>query len=245
MESAQYSMWSELFKIHCKAYHVYNHISPHPPPTTSSSKETDPKTAPKPETKETEDWERIDSIVLQWIYGTISTDLLNTIMKKDTTVAAAWSALEDIFQDNKVIRAIHLNNKLSNTRIDNFPNASAYCQELKVLADQLANVDAPVDDTKLVMQLITGHNEQFESFATLLANSKPLPYFYEARSKLIYEADRKAQYASAAAATANTALHASTTKSPSLNTNSNEYRVDNSSDQREKYRNDYHGRGRS
>ncbi|XP_076893593.1 uncharacterized protein LOC143545628 [Bidens hawaiensis] len=153
MEFAQYSTWPELFKIHCKAYQVFDHLSPRPTSTTSSStpKEADPKTPQKTETKTNEDWERIDSIFLQWIYGTISTDLLNTIMKKDTTAAVAWSALEDIFQDNKIVRAIHLNNKLSNTRINNFANASAYCQELKVLADQLSNVDAPVDDTKLVM----------------------------------------------------------------------------------------------
>ncbi|XP_076935423.1 uncharacterized protein LOC143602066 [Bidens hawaiensis] len=205
---------------------------------------------PKQHKRPTPNHLKIDSVVLQWIYGTISMDLLNTIMKKNTTAAAAWSAFEDIFQDNKIVRAIHLNNKLSNTRIDNFPNASAYCQEFKVLADQLANVDAPVDDTKLVMQLITGLNEQFESFVTLLANSKPLPTFYEARSKLIYEADRKSQYAAAAAAVANTALHASTAKSTPSNGQSNEYRGEhlsdrNRADYRSESRGGYRGRGRS
>ncbi|XP_076924824.1 uncharacterized protein LOC143587408 [Bidens hawaiensis] len=198
MEYAQYTSWPELFKIHCKAFQVYDHLYPRQIPTTSPSKESDPKTTPKPDSKTDEDWERIDSIVLQWIYGTISRDLLTTILKKNNTATDTWSTLADIFQDNKVVRAIHLNDKLSNIRLDNLSNASAYCQELKLLADQLSDVDAPVDDTKLVMQLITGLNEQYESFASLLSNTKPLPTFYEARSQLLYEADRKAQFVAAA-----------------------------------------------
>ncbi|XP_076920421.1 uncharacterized protein LOC143581542 [Bidens hawaiensis] len=254
MESAQYSSWSELFKIHCKAFQVYDHLSTRKPhsTTTSSSKtpvtpnpdsKTEEPVTPKPDTKTDEDWERIDSIVLQWIYGTISSDLMHTILKKDTTASAAWATLADIFQDNKIVRGIHLNNKLSNTRLDNFPNASAYCQELKMLSDQLANVDGPIDDTKLVMQLITGLNEQYESFATLLANAKPFPTFYEARSQLIYEADRKAQYAAASATAANTALLASIKSASSGNNNTDyrgENRHDNSSD---RYRGEQRSRG--
>ncbi|KAJ9553207.1 hypothetical protein OSB04_017252 [Centaurea solstitialis] len=87
-------------------------------------------------------WSRIDVIVLQWIYGTISNDLLHTILKPDSTTAQAWTALKNIFQDNKNSRAVYLENKFSNTRLDNFSNVSAYCQELKMLSDQLANVGA-------------------------------------------------------------------------------------------------------
>ncbi|XP_076931866.1 uncharacterized protein LOC143597166 [Bidens hawaiensis] len=118
-------------------------------------------------------------------------DLLNTILNKNTTAFAAWKALAYIFTENKSSRAMHLKNKFATTRLENFPNMNAYCQELKVLADQLANVDNPVEDDDLVVQLITGLNEQYESIGMFLQNMEPLPSFYAARSRLMREETRK------------------------------------------------------
>ncbi|XP_076949405.1 uncharacterized protein LOC143622039 [Bidens hawaiensis] len=89
-ETDQYTSWSELFKIHCRAYQVYNHLLPKPAPAASSASK---------EKQTAEDiaaalaaaylWDRLDAIVLQWIYGTISLDLINTILKPNTTAHEA------------------------------------------------------------------------------------------------------------------------------------------------------------
>ncbi|KAJ9545121.1 hypothetical protein OSB04_024828 [Centaurea solstitialis] len=73
---------------------------------------------------------RLDSIVLQWIYGTISKDLLITILKPNSTAAQAWKALENIFIDSKPSRELYLENKFNNVRLESFSNVSAYCQKL-------------------------------------------------------------------------------------------------------------------
>ncbi|XP_076921357.1 uncharacterized protein LOC143582749 [Bidens hawaiensis] len=136
LESGKYTSWSELVKIHCKAFLVYDHlISSTPPPSSSLSPQKDPKVADPPTPPVLDSWERIDDVVLQWIYGTICYSLLNTILKKDTTAHDAWKALEDLFNDNKATRVVYLKTKFANTRLDNFPNMQAYCQELKVIAD--------------------------------------------------------------------------------------------------------------
>ncbi|KAM0065105.1 hypothetical protein Hdeb2414_s0003g00110931 [Helianthus debilis subsp. tardiflorus] len=220
MESDQYSSWSELFKIQCRAFQVIDHLSPRPAapskPTGSiaGNKESDPP-------KSDDHWDCLDTIVLQWIYGTISNDLLHTILKPNTTAYDAWTAVENIFLDNKSSRAIHLLQKFSNTRLDGFPNVSAYCQELKVLANQLANVNAPVTNDRLVLQLIAGLNEQYEGIATIL-QQEPLPSFYTARSKLVQVEQRKAEQALAASKSVGTALVAGTSRSitPDNRTNS-------------------------
>jgi len=62
-----------------------------------------------------------------------------------------------------------------------------------MLADQLANVGAPVSNQRLVLQLITGLNENYDGVATILQQSNPLASFYEARSRLILEETRKAK----------------------------------------------------
>ncbi|XP_076910519.1 uncharacterized protein LOC143568194 [Bidens hawaiensis] len=86
-ETGQYVSWSTLVKIHCRAYQVYDHLQPRiiTPPAISSSDVTKQPTAPPVD----ELWDRLDAIVLQWIYGTISLDLLNTILKPTTTAYEA------------------------------------------------------------------------------------------------------------------------------------------------------------
>ncbi|XP_057250774.1 uncharacterized protein LOC125497673 [Beta vulgaris subsp. vulgaris] len=99
----------------------------------------------------------------------------------------AWEQLRDIFQDNKSSRAVTLKQEFSSTLIEDFPNASAYCQRLKMLADQLKNVGAPVSNYRLVLQMIVGLTESYSGLGTLLRQSDPLPPFYQARSMLVLE----------------------------------------------------------
>ncbi|XP_022041094.1 uncharacterized protein LOC110943668 [Helianthus annuus] len=202
----------ELFKLHYKAFQIYDHLLPHSPPAVSSSTDKD-KAADSSTTKEA--WERLDSIVLQWIYGTISQDLVHTIIKPGTTAHQAWTTLENLFQDNKSARALHLRHRFTNTRLENFANVSAYCQELKVFSDQLANVGHPVDNDALVLQLIAGLTDQYEGIGIVLQGQDPLPQFATARSKLCLIESRKQEQALQAAKIAGTALTTSSRSSSS------------------------------
>ena len=192
MESVQYSTWAELFKIHARSNRVIHHIIP-----------TDKTKIPSTDA-EKDDWSTIDATVLKWIYGTISTDLLNTILEPDSTAQAAWERLRDIFQDNKTSRAVTLEQEFSNTSMEDFPNASSYCQRLKMLADQLKNVGAPVSNNRLVLQMVAGLTEAYSGVGTLLRQSDPLPPFYQARSMLVLEETGLAK--KAALGTSSTAL---------------------------------------
>ena len=139
MDTVQYSTWAELFKIHARSSCVIHHIIP-------SATTTPPQTD-----EEKEEWSTIDATVLKWIYATISDDLLNAILEPDSTAKEAWDRLRDIFQDNKMSRAVTLEQDFSNLTMEDFPNASSYCQRLKMLADQLKNVGAPVSNNRLVL----------------------------------------------------------------------------------------------
>ncbi|KAL3649342.1 hypothetical protein CASFOL_005745 [Castilleja foliolosa] len=109
MNNNHYSSWSELFKTHCRAFQVIDHL-----------RLDDPDKSRKADADAT--WDRLDAIVLQWIYLTISHDLLHTIIKLDSTAAQAWASLANIFKDNGTSRAMDNNkikasssNKLSST----------------------------------------------------------------------------------------------------------------------------------
>ncbi|XP_021996403.1 uncharacterized protein LOC110893615 [Helianthus annuus] len=170
--------------------------------------------------------------------GTISNDFLHTILKPNSTACEAWTAIENIFQDNMSSRALQLRHKFTNTRLEGFSNIFAYCQQLKILADQLANVGAPVGNTQLVLQLISGLNEQYEGITTIIQQHDLLPTFYEARSKLILVESRKAEQALHVAKDAGTALNVTTTKQLATQQESNDYQSDGLSERGR-------GRGRS
>ncbi|KAI3518158.1 hypothetical protein L1887_06607 [Cichorium endivia] len=199
-ETGPYTSWAELFKIHCRAYEVLDHILPGEVPAASEAPAVTDKDKPKdPPATSKELWKRLDAIVLQWIYGTISTDLLNTIIKPNVTAEDAWNSLSNLFRDNRATRAIYLQNQFSNTKLSSFSNMAAYCKELKIISDKLSNVDAPVTEQQLVLQLIAGLNDQYEGVAMLIQQTTPLPDFSEARSRLILEESRKAHQTSGTA----------------------------------------------
>lgn len=88
-----------------------------------------------------------------------------------------------------------------------FSNVSAYCLYLKSLADQLANVGAPVTNQRLVLQLIKGLPRSYNDVATSLEQLDPLPSFYLARSRLILHETRHNHQASHDAINDSTTLY--------------------------------------
>ncbi|KAL9234053.1 hypothetical protein vseg_008969 [Gypsophila vaccaria] len=174
-ENVHYASWAELFLNTARAFDVIDHIAP-------------PKDAVI--TKDAQ-WNRLDAIVKQWIYSTISIDLLHTILEPGATAQGAWDRLKDIFNDNKHTRAVMLEQQFANIHMDSYPNVSSYCQALKMVADQLSNVGAPVSDTRLVLQLVTHVSDGFEGIATIIQQQDPLPPFYKARSMLALEENNR------------------------------------------------------
>ncbi|XP_035837162.1 uncharacterized protein LOC118485045 [Helianthus annuus] len=221
-DAAHYTTWAELSQNSCKAYQVYDHLQPRKKiPASASSSEADKAkdaTPPEPSPDDEALWSRLDAIVKQWIYGTISTDLLHTILTPGQTAYDAWTILANLFQDNKNTRSVFLRQEFSNVRLENFPNMSAYCQQVKLLSDQLTSVGAPVDNQRLVLQLLTGLTEQYDGISTILQHRDPLPDFNEARSHLTMEESKKKHQVAQAAHSSATALAAVTTSpSPSDN----------------------------
>ncbi|XP_057518385.1 uncharacterized protein LOC130799300 [Amaranthus tricolor] len=183
MDTEQYSTWAELFKVHAKSHKVLHHIIP----PAKGKEKAKTKDSSSTDDDDEDMWSTLDATVLSWIYATISNDLLHTIIEPDATSMEAWNRLRDIIQDNKHSRAVTLEHDFSTTQMAHYPNASAYCQRLKSLADQLRNVGAPMSDNRLVLQLVSGLTSAFRGVGTLIRQSDPLPPFYQARSMLTLE----------------------------------------------------------
>ncbi|KAJ0453942.1 hypothetical protein HanIR_Chr15g0734711 [Helianthus annuus] len=153
-----YSSWVQLFQLHVVAYKVVDHINGTSPP----SKE-DPSYP---------QWKELDALVLQWIFSTVSDNTLPRILPHTTSAKQAWDKLEKIYLSNKKARATALETRFCNLSLSACASLDDYCQQLQNLATQLADVDHPVTDARLVLQLVRGLPAEYNTTASFINNKE-------------------------------------------------------------------------
>lgn len=204
-ETGLYHSWAALFKVQARVHNLMHHIIP-PTEATAKAKYDAVKS------KDPELWDRLDAVVQQWIYGTISQELLHAILFKDDTAEAVWKRLEALFQDNKASRATHLEEELASVDFNNFSSIDAYCNHIKSIADRLTDVEAPVPNSRLILKLIGGLPEAYAGTVDFIQNQDPLPPFENCRSRLkLTERTIKNRLAKESNSTSNTALFTTST----------------------------------
>ncbi|KAJ9557580.1 hypothetical protein OSB04_012194 [Centaurea solstitialis] len=178
-ERDQYASWVELFRTHACAYDVLHHIDPSiPPPVPSVDAPT---------------WDHIDAIVKQWIYGTISEVLVQTIiLTGGASARQLWTRLEIVFQDKRRTRLLYLQKEFPNARLRGYEKVSDYCRHVKSIADGLADLGKPISEQKIVSQLISGlgDSSEYNTIKTVINQADPLPSFNAARYRLLLEETR-------------------------------------------------------
>ncbi|XP_022007942.1 uncharacterized protein LOC110907242 [Helianthus annuus] len=152
-----YTAWVKLFKLHARGYEVLEHIDGTDPPSETSD--------------EYESWRKIDAIVLQWIYGTLSDDLLVRVLEAESTAQQAWNRIQAIFQNNKNSRASNLLHAFTTTTLASCANMNEYFQKLKDIAEQLSDVDQPVTESRLVLQMVSGLPPEYDTMTAFITQS--------------------------------------------------------------------------
>ncbi|XP_019465340.1 PREDICTED: adenylate cyclase, terminal-differentiation specific-like [Lupinus angustifolius] len=179
-DSSLYLSWSVLFQVQARVHNVLDHIIP---PTDEATRQRVAQT----KTNDPNLWNRLDAVVLQWMYATVTQDILSSIPVLNDTAESCWNRITTMFKDNKHSRVVHLEHQFANTHLEDFPSTKAYCNRLKLLADQLANVDSPVNNTRLVLKMISGLTDSYAGFVTYIQQQDPLPTFETAKSRLELE----------------------------------------------------------
>ncbi|KAJ9544323.1 LOW QUALITY PROTEIN: hypothetical protein OSB04_024030 [Centaurea solstitialis] len=147
-----YSSLVRFFKLHVRGYKDLAHVNG----TTPPAKLIQPTML------------EIDAIVLQWIYGTLSDDLLARVLDPESTAYEAWNKVKEIFLNNKGSRAAALEHEFNNLTLRAATSLEAYCQRLKDLASQLEDVEYPVTANRLMLQLVRGLPSEFDTVAAYI-----------------------------------------------------------------------------
>ncbi|VFQ86376.1 unnamed protein product [Cuscuta campestris] len=137
-----------------------------------------------PSSKDDVEWIQLDALNQGWILSTITDEVSDLIISSTTSSADLWKAIHQLFHDNKAARAMQLEHKFFSTTKGS-ASITAYCQNLRNIADWLDDVDAPVTENQLVLQVLRGLPEDLSARASFLQFQKPPPTFLETRSALL------------------------------------------------------------
>lgn len=177
MKKLNYDVCRELFETHCTSFGVLGHLDGSSVPTL----------------EEDTQWKEHNGLVKMWIYGSVSEQILDTILKAKATARDLWLTLENRFRDNKEAQSIQYDNKLRTLTIGDM-DVTAYTHKLKMLSDLLANVDSPVTDRVLMMHMLNGLSEKFDNITNVIQHQQPFPTFNKARSMLLMEEKRLSKH---------------------------------------------------
>ena len=166
--------------MQARVHNLLDHIIP-------PSDETPRKAATAAKEKDSDLWNHLDVVLLQWMYATVTQDILTSIIVINDTAEECWKRIAAMFNDNKHARVVRLENKLAKHQPGRFPSTKAYCNHLKLLSDQLTNVGSPVTNTRLVLKMIAGLTDAYAGFVTYVQQHDPLPTFAAAKSRLELE----------------------------------------------------------
>ncbi|XP_026428777.1 uncharacterized protein LOC113324694 [Papaver somniferum] len=119
-------------------------------------------------------------------------DLMLTVLMKGKTAKELRDHLDTLFQDNKSSHAANLESKFVNLKFSACASVDDYCDKLKSLFDRLHDLDFPTNNKRLVIQLVNGLPEEYNTVASFIHQSMPI--FDATRSQLCNEEIRRAHH---------------------------------------------------
>nr|XP_020181751.1 uncharacterized protein LOC109767407 [Aegilops tauschii subsp. strangulata] len=175
--AGNYSQWRRHFDTVLGMFGLRTHV--------------DAAAVPRPRDPE---WQMAGHTVVHWLYTTISPELLEAVMQSEDTALTVWRAVDDIFRNNQLARAVYIDAEY-HAVVQGDMTVMQYCTRLKSFADQLRDLGQPVTDTRQVFHLLRGLNRQYHSVIPHITSQNPLPSLLQVRSFLLLEEHRAEQTA--------------------------------------------------
>jgi hypothetical protein len=204
MDDANYGHWRLFFESTLRKIGLESHIH-----STTPTEDRDGE------------WRRVDSCVINWILATVSKGVFDIVRRDRHDAFSLWHAVESLFQDNELQRAVFLETELRSLQQGDM-SMNDYCTKLKRIADQLRDIGHPVSKPSQVLNLLHGLNPKYRCVKPVITSKYPPHSFQSARSFLILEElsaqhDANAEAGQALAATHSDNNHGSTNSASSGN----------------------------
>ncbi|CAO2169467.1 unnamed protein product [Urochloa humidicola] len=177
LNAGNYAWWRDQFLLAVGKFSLEDHVLRDPPAYAFP------------------DWTRMDCVVKSWIYNTISNDLADTAMERDTTARDAWLAHKTQFLGNKETRVLYLDTEFRQFAQGDL-SITDYCRNFKQMAKKLRDLGETVTDRTLILNVIRGLNDRFTAIDLHLRRAWPFPNFDQATADLLMEELNMANHSS-------------------------------------------------
>jgi hypothetical protein len=131
-------------------------------------------------------WIQMDSVVLNWISNSILANLHQVVWERGCIARHLWLAIENQFLSNREQRTLHLN-AVFRTFVQGDLSINEYCRKFKAMADDLANLGAPIKDRILILNILRGLNQRFDYVGSIIRRYSPFLNFLKVRDDLLLE----------------------------------------------------------
>ncbi|VFQ80142.1 unnamed protein product [Cuscuta campestris] len=145
-----------------------------------------------PSSTDDSEWFQLDALIQGWILSTVNDEICDLVLSTTNSASELLKAIYNIFHDNKPARAMQLEHQFRTTMKGSL-SIAAYCQTLRNLADWLDDVDAPVSEQQLVLQVLRGLPDDLQGQTSFLQYQTPPPTFLQTRSALLLIEQQRAE----------------------------------------------------
>jgi hypothetical protein len=108
------------------------------------------------------------------------------VWERGCTALYLWLAIENQFLGNRKQRTLHLDATFR-TFVQGDLSVNEYCRKFKAMVDGLADLDAPVEDRILVLNIFRGLNQRFEHVGSIIRRYSPFLNFLKVWDDLLLE----------------------------------------------------------
>jgi gag-polypeptide of LTR copia-type/Retrotransposon gag protein len=180
-------------------------------------------TVPKPDSKSTDHqlWERCDTMVLSWIWSSVSKELTNSVIYFNTA-REAWLDLKERYAPSNSIQIFHIQQSIS-VLVQGEMSVSAYYTTLKGLWDELGSLlplpacscgvakeIAYNQQLERIIKFLMGLNEPYSTIRSQILAMDPMPNLGKIYSFILQEEKQRAVRAPTVAPIEAAALAANT-----------------------------------
>jgi hypothetical protein len=165
--STNYTSWRDLMEQALQRYALLKHV-------TDDTPSKDPE------------WIRMDSVVLNGISNSISADLHQVVRECSCMACHLWLTIENQFLGNHEQRTHHLD-AVFHTFLQGDLLVNEYCRKFTAMADDLADLSAPVKDQILVLNILRGLNQCFKHLDSIIRRYSSFLNFLKVRDDLLLE----------------------------------------------------------
>ncbi|VFQ64733.1 unnamed protein product [Cuscuta campestris] len=168
LSQPNYKKWSRLFLLLVRRFNLKGYIDGSVVPLSDDD----------------DKWFQLDALLQGWILSTITDEVSDLVISSVSTASALLKVIHDLFHDNKHARAMQLEHEF-HTTVKGNSTMAAYCQQLQNLSDWLDDVDAPVSQHQLVLQILRGLPADLQGQTSFMQFQDPMPTFLQAMGKAL------------------------------------------------------------